>query len=90
MGWLLIVLLILVAIITVAAIRNRNHDYRMGSGLFKNSEYNLDEKDVKAIAAHIMGQTPDGFNLKNADVNGDESITVTDVMLIVKLVLKKE
>ncbi|MER2080304.1 MAG: hypothetical protein ABS876_02125 [Ruminococcus sp.] len=45
MGWLLIVLLILVAIITVAAIRNRNHDYRMGSGLFKNSEYNLDEKD---------------------------------------------
>ena len=45
MGWLLIPLLILVAIIAVAVYRNANVNYRTGSGMFKNSEYNLDEKD---------------------------------------------
>ncbi len=45
MGWLLIPLLILVAIIAVAVYRSANANYRMGSGMFKNSEYNLDERD---------------------------------------------
>ena len=45
MGWLLIPLLILVAIIAVAVYRNANVNYRTGSGMFKNSEYNLDDQD---------------------------------------------
>ena len=45
MGWLLIPLLILVAIIVVAVTRCANVNYRIGSGMFKNSEYNLDDQD---------------------------------------------
>lgn len=45
MGWLVFVLLILVGIIAYAFVRNCNQNYRIGSGMFKNSEYNLDEKD---------------------------------------------
>ena len=43
MGWLLIPLLILVAIIGAAVVRGMNTDYTIGSGMFQNSEYNLDE-----------------------------------------------
>lgn len=45
MGWLVFWLLVLVAIIAYAFRRGANHNYRTGSGLFKNSEYNLDEKE---------------------------------------------
>ena len=45
MGWLLIPLLILVAIIVVAVSRCANVNYRIGSGMFKSSEYNLDDQD---------------------------------------------
>ena len=43
--------------------------------------------DVKAIADHIMGQTPEGFNKKNADLNGDGMINAAD---IVELLNKKK
>ncbi|MCD8027021.1 MAG: hypothetical protein LUF33_08920 [Clostridiales bacterium] len=45
MGWLIFILLIIVAILAIAYRRNSNHGYRFGSGLFKSSEDNLDEKD---------------------------------------------
>lgn len=45
MGWLVFWLLVVVAIIAIAVRRTYNHNYRIGSGLFKNSEDNLDEKD---------------------------------------------
>lgn len=45
MGWLLIPLIIIIVIIGVAFVRNRNEQFRFGSGLFKNSEYNLDDQD---------------------------------------------
>ncbi len=45
MGWLLLILLIIVAILGIAFFRNCNQDYRIGSGLFKSSEYNLEDKD---------------------------------------------
>lgn len=45
MGWLIFVLLFLVAIMGAAFLRHCNHGYRFGSGLFKSSEHNLDEKD---------------------------------------------
>lgn len=45
MGWLVFWLLVLVVIIAYAFRRRANHNYRTGSGLFKSSEYNLDEKE---------------------------------------------
>ncbi len=40
-----IALLICVILFAVGFRRNQNINYRTGTGLFKNSEYNLDEKD---------------------------------------------
>ena len=48
-----------------------------------NGDGVLTEADVKAIADHIMGQTPEGFNLKNADVNGDGFINAADIVELV-------
>lgn len=45
MGWAIFWLLVLVAIMCIAISRVREESYRNGSGLFKNSEYNLYEKD---------------------------------------------
>ena len=45
MGWLLIPLIIIIIIIGIACVRNRNEQFRFGSGLFKSSEFNLDDKD---------------------------------------------
>ena len=45
MGWLLIPLIIFIVIIGVAFVRNRNEQFRFGSGLFKISEYYLDDQD---------------------------------------------
>ena len=38
---------------------------------------------AEAVADHIMGQTPDNFNEKNADVNGDDKIDAADIVEIV-------
>lgn len=45
MGWLIFILLAIVIIIGIGAVRANNTNYRTGSGMFKNSEYNLDDKD---------------------------------------------
>ena len=45
MFWLVFWLLVCVAILAYGIRRMANHDYRFGSGLFKSSENNLDEKD---------------------------------------------
>ena len=45
MGWLIIPLIIVVIILGGGIARAMKTNYRMGSGMFKSSEYNLDEKD---------------------------------------------
>ena len=45
MWWFWLVLAGLFLLVTIALRRNLNHDYRTGSGMFKSSEYNLDEKE---------------------------------------------
>ena len=52
-----------------------------GDGNFATEHCRLE--DVKAIADHIMGQTPEGFNLKNADLNGDGIINAADIVELV-------
>lgn len=43
MNWIFLIILFLV--LAVAYSRHANDDYHSGSGIFKNSEYNLDEKE---------------------------------------------
>lgn len=45
MGWYIIPLIIVVIILGGGIARAMKTNYRMGSGMFKSSEYNLDEKD---------------------------------------------
>lgn len=45
MFWLVFWILVCVAILAYGIRRMANHYYRFGSGLFKSSENNLDEKD---------------------------------------------
>ena len=49
-----------------------------------NGDGVLNEADVKAIADHIMGQTPANFNKKNADVNGDSQIDIADIVELIE------
>lgn len=46
----------------------------------------LTEADAKAIADHIVGNTPAGFNKKMADMNDDKVIDATDIVLLVNLI----
>lgn len=48
-----------------------------------NSDGHVTVADAEAVAAHIMGQTPDNFNEKNANVNGDDKIDAADIVEIV-------
>lgn len=50
-----------------------------------NDDGDCDERDLKAIVSHIMGETPDGddFNEYAADVNCDGGVNVDDVVLFV-------
>ena len=42
-----------------------------------------------AIVNHILGSTPTPFIYENANVNGDETITVSDIMGIVNIILNQ-
>ena len=46
----------------------------------------LTNADADAIAKHIIGQTPSGFNKKMADVNDDGDVNVIDIVLLVKMI----
>lgn len=51
-----------------------------------NSDNVVDENDVIAIAEHIMGQSPTGFNNEAADVNGDKKINTADIVALITLI----
>ena len=50
-----------------------------------NSDGELDERDVNAIASYIIGDTPDNFDEEAADVNGDKEINAADIVKLVDL-----
>lgn len=54
-----------------------------------NSDGEIDENDIMAIAQHIMKQTPTDFDLDAADVNGDKAINAADIVEIVKIIKSK-
>ena len=39
----------------------------------------LSVSDITTIASYILGNNPQPFNMKNADVDGDNAITVSDI-----------
>ena len=46
----------------------------------------LTKADTDAIAKHIIGQTPTGFNKKMADVNDDGDVNTTDIVLLINII----
>ena len=50
-----------------------------------NSDGELSETDRNYIVRHIMGDTPDDFDEKAANLNGDEKIDVADIVLLNQL-----
>lgn len=46
----------------------------------------LTKADAKAIADHIVGNTPAGFNKKMADVNEDGKINAVDIVMLINII----
>ena len=53
-----------------------------------NGDGKLTMADVEAIADHIIGRTPSIFNMKMADLNGDDKVNASDIVLLVKMIPK--
>ncbi len=45
MGFLIFLVFIIVGVLVAVMVRSFNYNHRIGEGMFKNSEYNLDEPD---------------------------------------------
>ena len=46
--------------------------------------------DVAMMANHAIGKEQTGFNAKAADMNGDERVTIADIVIIIEKILKLE
>ena len=55
-----------------------------------NNDGIVDVADITAIAAHILGQTPEAWNAENADANGDGTIDVADITAVAGIILGAE
>lgn len=53
-----------------------------------NNDGVVDVSDITAIAAYILGNNPDPFNVTNADVDGDGEITVSDITGTATIILQ--
>jgi hypothetical protein len=51
-----------------------------------NGDGELTNADADAIAKHIIGKTPTGFNKKMADVNEDNHINVVDIVYLLNMI----
>lgn len=65
--------------------------FRPGKALDEDDpEAEITVADLVAIANHITGKTPDNFNIRNADVNQDGNITISDITSTVKIILNTD
>ena len=55
-----------------------------------NCDGEVDEKDVKAIVKHIVGENPGNLDEKAADVNNDNNVNVADVVELNNLLKVKK
>ena len=51
-----------------------------------NNDGLVNDADVEAIASHIMGKTPENFIEEAANVNGDDVITIADIVELVNII----
>ena len=58
--------------------------YKLGDG---NGDGVVDISDYIGIANHILGNTPDGFNVNAADVNKDGVIDISDYIGVANIIL---
>ena len=54
-----------------------------------NRDGKLDDQDVKAIADHIMGKTPQGFYIEAADANQDTKVDAADIVTVINMIPSK-
>ena len=54
-----------------------------------NCDGSVDVADISAIAAHILGFTPEPFNLYSADINSDGTIDISDITATASVILGK-
>lgn len=47
-----------------------------------NSDGVLDKTDLQWLTSHLLGQTPEGFEIVNADANLDSHVNVADIVMI--------
>lgn len=62
-------------------------DYQLGDA---NGDGRVSVGDFSAIANHILGSTPEGFNLGAADANLDNNISVGDLSTVATMILTEE
>lgn len=62
-------------------------DYQLGDA---NGDGRVSVGDFSAIANHILGSTPEGFNLGAADANQDNNISVGDLSTVATMILTEE
>lgn len=62
-------------------------DYQLGDA---NGDGRVSVGDFSAVANHILGTTPEGFNLGAADANQDNNISVGDLSTIATMILTSE
>lgn len=55
-----------------------------------NGDGKVTVADYIAIAHHIMGNTPEGFNEKAADANGDGKINVADYVAVAHMIMNEK
>lgn len=42
----------------------------------------VDEKDIISIIQYLLGEIPENFDINAADLNGDNEVTITDLLLL--------
>lgn len=62
-------------------------DYQLGDA---NGDGRVSVGDFSAVANHILGTTPEDFNLGAADANQDNNISVGDLSTIATMILSNE
>ena len=55
-----------------------------------NVDGDVTEADVNAVANHIMGQTPAGFDKEAADANHDNKVNAADIVTINNIIKNKK
>ena len=50
-----------------------------------NSDGKVDKDDLRDLVAYIMGDKPNGVTEESADVNGDNKVNITDIVVLVTL-----